>query len=341
MKHVALAVVCLGCGGAPVSAPPAPPVSAPPSAAASGPPSAAESVATPHPKMLGAALLQDVGVGQAVAIVSGTAGLRAISADGARQRVLVPRPTPWVLVDNDAGVVWFGSPDGTELELLDLEASDTTPPVTVARNLPTETGAGAPEFTIRRGDAELTFGHPIRPHIVVTLGPTPGLSVDPGILEAWEQTATVADPVAKAPLPARELLVALDKRVAARPGRDVPTQPPEQRLDTIDKSNCEDQQICGTAQPVVGTKYWRVAVAFSCGDGCYTDWRLYDPTAKEFLEDEWANWLVSAWVAPDGSAFVANGVVVRFDSGPLEATPAGEDAGSGGGWLGGGVLYWL
>ena len=85
------------------------------------------------------------------------------------------------------------------------------------------------------------------------------------------------------------------------------------------------------------TKLWRVAVSFTCGDGCYTGWKLYDPAAKKFVDAAWTGQVNDAWVARDGSAFVKNGVVIRFDRGPLAETPEGESLG--GGWLGGAYYY--
>lgn len=348
MPRLVLVVATLGltaCG----SRSPAPVANTPPSTGAA---------------TLGAALTREVGAGLPVAIVPGTAGLRAISADGARTRTLVPGPVPWALVDNDAGVVWFGSADGTAIDLVDLEGpAAAMPPVeTIATGLPTQTDGGGPMFAVGYESppttpapspadpddvpdlgpsASLSFGHPITPHIGVVVGPKPRLFVEGGILDLWDQTEELRATVAAAKLPGRDRLIALGQRVDARPVTPAAPAPPDQRVDTIDKSNCEDEDRCGTAEPVPNTTLWRVAVAFSCGDGCYTEWRLYDPARKAFLEPDWASQLVSASVAPDGSGFVADGAIIRFDTGPLAVAPGGEAGGGGGGWLGGGAWVGL
>ena len=97
-----------------------------------------------------AALAREVGAGLPVAIVPTAAGLLAVSADGARQRVLIPGPIRWATVDARASVVWFGSPDASTIEVLDLESAAVSPAVaTVVTNLPAETDAGPPMVTIR------------------------------------------------------------------------------------------------------------------------------------------------------------------------------------------------
>ena len=76
----------------------------------------------------------------------------------------------------------------------------------------------------------------------------------------------------------------------------------------------------------------------SCDDACVVVWQLYDPAARRLLDAPWASGFDHGWIAPDGTAFVADGVVVRFDGGPLAQTPLTADADlRGGGWLGGGV----
>jgi len=296
---------------------------------------------------LAAVLIREVGGGGPVAVVGGPAGLRALSADGTGARQLAPGPVPWVLVDATSRAIWFGSPDRSQVGVIDLDAAASDPPPvhTVITGLPTESEGGAPAFSIAHGGptgdipvalADLSFGHPITPHVIIEVSEHPGLSVEGGILELWEQTDQLAGPVAAAAIPGRDLLVALAAR--ARP-LALPPTPPEQRVDSVDTGDCEDPEVCGTAQPLANTRLWRVAVAHGCGDGCYVEWKLYDPQAARFLDGDWAGWLSDAWLAPDGSGFVHDNVVVRFDSGPLAATPPGDETGQGGGWLGAAVYY--
>ncbi len=293
------------------------------------------------------ALRTEIGRGVPVAIVPGREGLVAISADGARRRVLVPGPVPWALVDDRLGVVWFGNGDRTELHLLDLRGPNTDParPEVIVAGLPGAVDPGGPEFGIAYGAppaaddsmplpafAELSYSRSILPSVVLLVGPEPRLATDGGILEMWDETAEFEAAIAKATLPGRARVV----RSAAPPPRVEPVLVPD-KVAGVDPSACEDDS-CGSAQVVPGTKLWRVVTSFTCGDGCYTEWGLYDPVKRAFVEGEWASWLGQAQVAADGSAFVRDGVVVRFDRGPVNTDHSEFDS-SGGGWLDGGP--WL
>lgn len=286
-----------------------------------------------------AVLAREIGAGAPVAIVPGPAGLRAISADGARERTLAPGPVPWALVDDRAQVVWFGSSDGAAILMIDLAAPGGEIAVeTVASGLPTETDAGAPLVGIRYPDhARLVAGAVSAPRIMIELSAEPGLSVDGGILELWEATEPLEAAVAAATV-ATDRLRAIAERGAGRAvSRELPATPAE-RVTTIDPSACpDDPDICGTAEPVAAISLWRVAVEYSCGDFCYVTWQLYDPAAGQLRTEPWLTGFDDVWVAPDGSAFVSAGRVIRFDTGPVAATPEVEAVG--GGWLGGGYYH--
>ncbi|MBX3159524.1 MAG: hypothetical protein KF773_26370 [Deltaproteobacteria bacterium] len=298
---------------------------------------------------LGGLLEQDVGRGVPVAIVGGKQGLRALSADGARQKVLVPGSVPWVLVDNRSRVVWFGEEgDPSGIRAVDLDAPASAP--VVARQVVTGmpgTGAGEPHVGIRYvADGtppiadDLTSAQHMLPRVFISLRTPPALEASGGILDLWGQTEEfAADLKAKAKL----LETAWLAQVAER-GRDgafalLPDKVKDGlRVPDVDPAGCDnDADRCGHAEEVAPTKLWRVAVSFTCGDGCYTEWKLYDPTAKKFLEADWAGRLKDAWVARDGSAFIVHGAVYRFDRGALAETPDAESLG--GGWLGGGYYY--
>lgn len=293
---------------------------------------------------LGAALAAEIGAGVPVAIVPTPEGLKAISADGARQRTLVPGPVRWALVDARASVVWFGTDDVTAVKVLDLESLAASPAIaTAVTGLPSETDAGPPLVGISYpsagsdGDEVLDVGHPITPHVYLEVGAEPALRAAGGILEMWEQQEAYAATVAKATISDRAMLQRLAARGQGRSlGGAKPAEAPRVQLE--DLSACEDAEVCGQAE-IVTPALWRVVTAFSCGDGCYTMWQLYDADAQRLVEDEWAKLISDAWLAPDGSAFVTGGRVVRFDRGPLAATPATEDGSVlGGGWLGGGTF---
>lgn len=284
-----------------------------------------------------AARLEDeIGTGQPVAIVPG-ATLRALSADGSRERVLAPGPVSWALVDQRGGVVWFGNVDRTTLFALDLEARTSTPQIVkVVTGLPESTSAGAIAMTIAYGSGpetdELSFGHPITPHAILRLGETPSLDAAGGILEMWDQQAELLATVQSAKIVARDFLVDIARRHPDRRTRNLFASK-EHRVPGIDPAQCEgDGKLCGRAETLFGTKLWRVTVGFTCGDGCYMEQHLYDPDTAQFLVGEWAKQLQDAWIAPDGSAFVVDARIYRFSGGPVASTPA--TAASGGGWLG-------
>lgn len=293
---------------------------------------------------LGAALEREVGAGVPVAIVPTPAGLLAVSADGARQRVLVPGPIRWATVDNRAGVVWFGTPDASTIEVLDLESAAVSPAIaTVVTNLPAETDAGPPLISIRyplegkdaTAAQDLDIGSPINPHVALVMSAEPTLIGDGGILDIWEQDAEFDARVAQAKLPGAAVIQALATRGKGRPLM-IPRLAEDRRVELDDLSQCEDSEECGRAEVLTPT-VWRVVTSYSCGDACHLGWQLYDAERGALIEGDWAQMISDAWLAPDGSAFVTGGRVFRFDGGPLAATPATEDSTVvGGGWLGGG-----
>jgi hypothetical protein len=326
---ILLGILAVGCGGP----------------SGSGP-TVTEPVGNQGGTDLAAVLEKEIGAGVPVAIVPGAKGLRAISADGARERTLAPGPVPWALVDARADVVWFGSPDGGEIRMIDLQGAGTVE--TVVTGLPTETDAGTPLVTIvyavEDAAVELTSGHPITPHIMLVVGgagKAPHLGVEGGILSLWGQDAELDAIVQQATIAGSARIAEVarrnpDKAFALGSGEERPAV-------VVDPEQCPDNpEACGTAWAVLPTKLWRVTTGLTCGDGCYTTYQLYDPDTQAFVEGDWTERLSDAWVAADGSAFVGDGVIVRFDRGPLAATPIpGDDdvAVSGGGWLGGAYYY--
>jgi hypothetical protein len=229
---------------------------------------------------------------------------------------------------------------------IDLDAPAAAGPVVlkVATGLPASSGAGAPLVAIgyqpSKGEPELPFGDlqyggRLQPRVVISLGAEPKLTVAGGILDMWSQTEEFAAEVNKATLLERAWLARIYER-----GRDGSfTMHPasssgELRVPGIDPKPCDaDPNRCGFAEAVPGTKLWRVSISFTCGDGCYTDWRLYDPAAKAFVQLHAETPVSDAWVARDGSAFVMSGNIWRFDRGPVADKP--HEEGEGGGWLGG------
>ena len=335
VRSVFLVILLGGCGGA--VARPAP----------------ANHAAAPG-ESLAAALIREVGDGRSVAIVAGHAGVRALSSDGARQRLLVAGETTWALIDPRSEVVWFGNADATEIRAFDLEAAAAQPIAvhTVATHVPSGNRVamvGAPMYDvvypsqepgISEGEAwfsgaHFSTGSPFnmaRARVRLEIGPAPSLSGASGYMqeEDWEaefKSAVVTD---------RAFLAT----VLARTDHQTPepARPAETKLAGVDLANCEEPDDCGKAEPIAGTHYWRVLVGTASGDIFHVAYQLYDADGKQLLTPEWATWLDGAWVAPDRSAFLVSGVIVRFDSGPIAATPT-DDGGLGGGWLGGGTFY--
>ncbi|MCE9580503.1 MAG: hypothetical protein K8W52_45710 [Deltaproteobacteria bacterium] len=277
---------------------------------------------------LAAALTTELGT--PVAILPNKTGLLAVSADGARQHLLVPAPVDWALVDNRAGVVWFGTRDS--IRLLDLTLAAPAPEVIVDA-LPTDVIEGAPGIVIDYGeDGDLSIGHPAYHRITLGLGATPGLTGDSG---AWTDDEEFPKAVAaRALAPAvRTRLVELWHRGAGKAlASPAPTDPATQ-VAGVDPANCpDDESMCGAASAIPGTKLWRVTVSFSCGDGCHPEYRAYDPATKQFIDDPWAGHLQMTWISGDGHALVQDGGITRLDG--HGAGFAASEGVEGGGWLG-------
>ncbi len=302
-------------------------------------------------KTLGERLLGETGAGEPVAIVGGAKGIRAISGDGSRQTALTHEPNRWVLVDARANVIWFGGVDGTDYRAIDLDQPPSEAPhvETVVTGMPSPSEvemvgpayfgvayptpgeplgmfAEAPDFAIGTCCAHAT--------IALFVSPMPSVSASPGYQQNDEWSAKMA----AAALPGRAFLVAL----AARPDHRKPTKtaPPAKpdKLAGVDPANCMEADLCGASEAIAGTHFTRVIVAQAMGDVGHITHQLYDTTAKKLVDAEWGTWMQNAWVAPDGSGFIHDGVLVRFDRGPIAATPVAE-ASLGGGWLGGGEFY--
>ena len=276
---------------------------------------------------LAASLEAELGV--PVAIVPAKAGLLAVSADGARQRTLVPAPVDWALVDNRAGVVWFGTRDA--IRLLDLSLPAPAPE-DIVTELPTEVMEGAPGIVIDYGASgvELAIGHPGYHRIILTLGDAPALAGDSG---AWTDDEEFPQAVAARSLsPAtRTRLIELWRRGEGRAlALDAPATTPN-KVAGVDPANCpDDESMCGEASAIPGTTLVRVIVSFSCGDACHPEYRVYDPATKQFIDAPWTASLQMAWLSADGRAVVRDGAITRLDAtGTVFAATEGVEGGGG------------
>ncbi len=273
-------------------------------------------------------------LGAPIAILPSAEGLIAVSADGAHRRVLVPAPVTWAMVDDRAQVIWFGT--GSSIRLLDTTVAAPAPE-DVVRGLPDEVISGEPGLVIgyadAAGDDTLMVGHPAYYSITVKLDDAPDLVGDPGV---WTDDEEFSPAVAAIPLtaPVQARLVELWKRGAGRAVALPAPAPVTERVAVDDpEAVCEDEDQCGTVDPIAGTSLWRVVVAFSCGDGCYRDFAIYDPATRAFVDgDPWDGVVQQAWVSPDGLALIKDGAIVRRDG----AGVVMQGEGRGGGWLGGG-----
>ncbi|MCB9564253.1 MAG: hypothetical protein H6709_20390 [Kofleriaceae bacterium] len=288
--------------------------------AGGGPVAAADSLAASLTAELGAP----------VAILPSAQGLIAVSADGARREVLAPPPVSWALVDDRAQVIWFGNA-GT-IWLLDTTVAAPTPEQIVT-GLPDEVISGEPGVSIYYpGDDTLSIGHPAYYRIVIAMGDEPVLEGDSG---AWTDDEEFGPAVAAVPLSAevKARLAALWKRGA---GRAIALPSPAEiteRVAVDPEAPCEDEDMCGQASAIPGTSLWRVVMSYSCGDGCYIEYGIYDPASHAFVADDpWQDRVQQAWVSPDGHALISGGALVRRDGAGVVV----DGDGAGGGWLGGG-----
>ena len=333
-RATSVTLLCLAaCGGAPASHP-----------------IVANEVPLPVHERYGDLLIREVGGGLPVAIVGGTKGLRAISADGARQRTLTPTATRWVLVDARANVIWFGNADGTEYRAIDLDQPADVP-LTIATVV---TGMPSPGEVEMVGPAYFGVSYPVpgdplgaaammrdfeiggccaNATVTLFVMAKPQVSGATGYQQNDEWSARFEH----AAIPGAAFVTALASRPDHRKPDKAPSIP-DTKLPGVDPANCQDADLCGSAEAIVGTRFTRVIVMQAMGDVGHITHRLYDTAANHFVDPEWGTWMQNAFVALDGSAFIHDGLLVRFDRGPLPATPAAE-ASLGGGWLGGSRFY--
>jgi hypothetical protein len=298
----------------------------------------------PQPRPLAEVLVREIGAGGSVAIIGGP-NVRAVSSDGARQRVLVTEPAPWVLVDPRTEVVWFGNADATEIRAIDLEATaikvetvvvGLPPPDHVQMVGPVLYGISYVDPAQRdepRGMwfmmREVSLGDSMAAaRVTLLIDTTPELSGSSGYVDDqdWDTAVGRATILGKAFL----------HRLLARPDHRHRETAAETRVD-VDTRECEEPASCGVAQTIPGTSFVNVVVGTATGDVHHVWHKLYDTRTKRFIEADWGSWLQNTWVAPDRSGFLRNGTIIRFDRGPVST----GDGSLGGGWLGGGVWYGL
>lgn len=289
-----------------------------------------------------------------IAVLSGKTGLWAFSINGKAKYRITEGPVSWCLVDNKLGIVWMVRPAGDEwtLELIDLEGPGRSETV-----LPTF--PGAPIDIIHDG-AYLTSGdmnHAVSFALVFKDGDVN--------IETREGNFYFAERAKRLKEAAKTLAISDPKRLKALIARSksrsfqpkVPAVAPavaSTKKVKVDTSRCESPDMCGSAESIPGTSYWKVLTEHSCGDGCYYKKMLYDPKKKEFFcatnpklrgdepGDGW-NSPGAGWIAPSGKAYTNGLSIYSFETGfvagvkPVEEKKRIPDSGRvGGGWLEGG-----
>lgn len=310
----------------------------------------------------------EIGAGLPVAILPWHRGLVAASADGQRQRVLVPGPIAFALVDNRARVVWFGkesaTPGGDELWLLDLAARADTAPALVATGLPggCDFSVEYPDSAAPSGREALVLGWRVDvPEVQIAFGEAggqaPTLTVRApyhGDVDEMEVESAELTRDARLAADAEPLLRALGQRGAGRRASlPVPSggDPDEGRVPTVEDEQCHNEGVCGTMRRVLGTRLMFVIVSQWCpgGEGCVLGLQLFDPDRQLFLSlhrpgvvapapiEELNIGMEVVWVSADGRALVHEGAIVVPGVSRVDE-PRDDNAVSaprGGGWLGG------
>lgn len=289
-------------------------------------------------------LARELGAHAPVAIVGTSAGVIAVAADGGARRVLTPEHARWVVVDHRSNVVWFGTEDASEIHAIDLDAT-TLAVTTVVTKIPQPFEmVGPASFGIAYPSGDDPEGMSVQfpdfatgsccasSLITLLISDHPKLAAGAGYgadddWVARTDASTIANP---------GFLVALAHRPAHARPEAAQAEPATIQVAGVDPKNCEDPKECGRGDRLGATHYFRVLVGHVVGDIGHFAYRLYDERTRAFVDAPWGAWMQNIRVAPDGSAFIAQGAVVRFDRGPLPATPAdGEHRADGGGWLAG------
>lgn len=313
-------------------------------------PKAGAGPAEPQPpaQSLKAVLAERVGAGLPVAVFSGEGGLVAISADGQRTMSLVDGAIQWGLVDSCADVIWYGKRGSArELWALDLAA----PPgshVQIATGLPDEPAVGIQHLRGRDPNNRLTRrAARYDDELILTLGgKAPRFEFIAGLRSSIED---VPEQEIRAWIRAirftpqgKNFLQKLGGRKTGRTANLASTPPAVERLRTIPTEPCEEEpDMCGTVEGVPGTRYWRVVVGYSCGDGCYSEYQFYDPVSSEFVDLASAGGrsirplsgvapIEEMWISADGQWFLRDDAIHRFEQ---KASKSG--LGTPAGWLGG------
>lgn len=292
-------------------------------------------------------LLQKMGGNQPVAILAGDEGIVAMRADATRSVVIVQQRAAWAKPDARSDVIWFGTIGKTgELWAVDLAAA-TTGPVQVAVHLPQDIEIGIAYEKAGKpieGLSTLTSDYDGRIDLVIG-GKSPFFRHVEGALSVVDPSATrraaKACKAIKVTRAGKTLLQALAVRQTGKPALLLASKSSNLRVQSVLASQCEDSELCGQAEPVPGTPLWRVVVQHSCGDACYTNYQLYDPQARQFVDLAAptrrsptplpnARSVADMWISADGTAALMDGALYRFGTGLVKA-----DIGVAAGWLDG------
>ncbi len=285
-----------------------------------------------------------------VALMYGKTGLWAVSIDGKTKHKIYEGPVNWAVTDNKLRVLWMVRPKDKKLTLEFIDLEGPGKPETVLASFPKVL------LNIRHDGTNLTSGdmnYPLMLSLVFKDG-TVKIETSEGNYDFIEEVDELKKETKGIVVSNMERLKALMAKGKERPVQPkVPETQPAKKLD-IDKNRCESADLCGDAENIPGTHFWKVLIEHSCGDGCYTKTALYDPKTKKYFcaaepkkradnpKDDWSA-MGSAWVAPSGKAYNKGDQLYSFETGlvtEMEPIDIGQAPSwrTGGGWLEGGWL---
>jgi hypothetical protein len=342
---IALAVPGLALGAA-APEPPArvaePPRPAPPAAS---PPSLVEQ------------LHRELGNQRSLLLLATRNGLLATTADGAKQKELLPGRFHYVLVDQRGQVAWVSSaktsaePKDT-FEAIDLTGT-TWRPVVVLRS----TSSFSPNVGVHyRNPAEKLVMHPDPDlpeelrlileagNVRLELRNDACLTHKRGCKK--QQQFLACSPDRKCPSLTPEGKALLERVAARSQGRNVELpRPPRKPLPLVNAAIPADETDCcvrcGEAAALPGTKLWTVFTQVY-GDCCHIVPQLYDPKTGRFIHPEtgerapkpfnsvWAHFR-DAWICAGQDVFVTEGDVATFAAGKVKGL-VGRASCLDGGW---------
>jgi hypothetical protein len=268
----------------------------------------------------------------------GEAGVAA--SDGTWSASLVEGAVEGAALDAAQDLVWLVR--GGRLEVLDLREAEPKPvPIVERWYIHTDGYASHPTIEVTGVSTASTDNTYAGVYPSLTWAAKPKIVTAEGAYGGiWEdQDAAAKKAIRKAKIVGGKWL----KEQQARKARTAPARPEPKKPANVTlpegMGNCEDQELCGDAQPFGRTGWLLVVVEHTCGDACHTACVLFDPKTKRFASPAApATWGKSA---ESGSClgYVFDDSGTRYLAGDQACTAKGCSSvgkGAGFGWLGGG-----